>query len=165
MLADAMPQGRGWVMAGPTGCGKTARARVAARALGIRMRAADAMVMQAASDGAGEGAVLDAGCLGLGRFSHRQEVNDLIIDDLGREQRECVLWGERRDIMREILERRLDAWPHIRTYATTNLTEAELAERYGARVASRLAQAAMLLRMPARDWRREGSEQFGWGMA
>ena len=108
---------------------------------------------------------LDAGCLGLGRFSHRQEVNDLVIDDLGRETQEVVLWGTRRDIMREILERRLDAWPHIRTYATTNLTEAELEARYGGRVASRLAQAAMLLRMPARDWRRAGAERFGWGMA
>ena len=163
MRDGRMPGGRGWVLYGGTGCGKTARARLAADYCGIRIRSADAIVGEFAGSDGGNGALEDAGRLGLCPHTHRDPGSDLIIDDLGREVREVVMYGTRRDPMREILERRLDEWPRIRTYITTNLAEDELERRYGERVASRLAGSCVLVAMPQMDWRRAEAEKYGWG--
>ena len=153
MAADRVRGGYGWVMSGGTGTGKTVRAKLAAKAAGIRFRRADDIVAEMAGTDGGIGALEDAGCLGLGHFTRRTPVDDLVIDDLGRELPSINMWGTRRDVMREILERRLDAWPHIRTYATTNLTREQLEQRYGARVLSRLAGSTLWLPMQGPDRR------------
>lgn len=160
MRTDTIAGGYGWVMSGGTGTGKTVRATLAAQAAGIRIRRADDMVAEMAGTDGSSDALMDTACMGLGHFSHRYQVNDLIIDDLGREVPSVNIWGTRRDLMREILERRLDAWPKIRTYVTTNLTLDQLRQRYGERVMSRLEGATIWLPMRGGDRRITG--KTGW---
>lgn len=153
MRDDAMPNGRGWLLMGGTGTGKTARARLASEVSGTALVSADEVVSMYVDEGGGTAALLAAARLGLGRHERRYPACDLIIDDLGRERPESRVFGERVDVMREVLERRLDAWPHLRTYATTNLSEGQLLERYGERAVSRMRQAMAFYEMPAGDYR------------
>lgn len=159
MMEDSVTGGYGWVMSGGTGTGKTVRAMLAAKLTGIRFKRADDMVIEFAASGK-DADLFEVGCLGLGRHDHRYQVDDLVIDDLGRELPEVVIFGNRRDVMREILERRLDAWPHIRTYVTTNLTFEQLGRRYGERIMSRLGGSTLWLPMRGGDRRITG--KTGW---
>ena len=154
MMSDTMPNDRGWVLYGGVGCGKTARARVAADLCGLMFcEAAQLCDEYRVSD-----PVVVARLPGGWQMpSSRCGLADLVIDDLGAEPKSIMIWGERREPLREILEARFNRWPRIRTYITTNLTPQELEARYGARVASRVAGCCLPILLSAPDWRRRGN--------
>ena len=133
---------RGWIFSGGVGSGKTRRAQIASQYTGITMLSAPRIIEKAAANVSESNSLLDAGRLPVGlTITSRAWEFDLIIDDLGTEPTEYSDWGVKRDLMAEVLIARLDLWPHVRTFITTNLNKSELKARYGARVASRLFQA------------------------
>lgn len=62
----------------------------------------------------------------------------LIIDDLGEELKEAMVYGTPLYLLREILEARYDSL--LFTVVTTNLTPNDLPEHYGWRVVDRFAE-------------------------
>jgi hypothetical protein len=133
--------GRGWILAGGVGSGKTVRANLAAVYSGTPMQTAGDIVARAAVNVTESNRLGDAGCLPTFEFSGRGAEFDLIIDDLGTEPSAYSAFGIKRDLMAEVLLARLNLWPKVRTYITTNLNKAELHARYGERIVSRLFQA------------------------
>lgn len=73
---------------------------------------------------------------------------NICIDDLGAESI-TKHFGEEEDIMRRFLEQRYNLRHKVTTDIITNLTMAELAERYGARVESRLYEVGITLKVGA----------------
>jgi hypothetical protein len=138
---DAVNQ-RGWIFSGGVGSGKTRRAQIASRYAGVPLVSAPRIVEDAAVNVTKSNRLGDAGRLpgGLSINSRAWEF-DLIIDDLGTEPSAFSAYGVIRDLMAEVLLARLNLWPKVRTYITTNLNKAELHARYGERIVSRLFQA------------------------
>lgn len=133
---------RGWIFSGGVGSGKTRRAEIASHYAGVPLVSASEIVEEAAVNVCSVGRLCSAGRLPVGlSITSRAREFDLIIDDLGTEPQTYSAWGVKRDLMAEVLLARLDLWPHVRTFITTNLNKSELKARYGARVASRLFQA------------------------
>ena len=149
MRSGTMPGDRGWILQGGVGSGKTTRALIASRLCGVEMASAAELFDLFASAG-----VVSAARIPGWRASCRCDGCDLIIDDVGAEPPSMRIYGEPRHPLAEILEARLNLWPRVRTYLTTNLTGEDLEARYGARVASRLAGACITITLDAPDWRR-----------
>ena len=57
--------------------------------------------------------------------------------------------------MQFILERRLNHWPKVKTYITSNLTREDIGRRYGERLLSRLEGSMVFIPLDGRDWRRQ----------
>ena len=76
---------------------------------------------------------------GLNFFGEAPRV--LVIDDLGAEPLTTRRYGDERNVLAYVLERRYRIGfqrQHSRTVVTTNLTDAELVKRYGARISDRM---------------------------
>lgn len=74
----------------------------------------------------------------------------LAIDDLGREYNDQA--GRHLHALTRILERRYEA--QLPTVVTTNITKADFAARYGARVADRIAGSGAWIQLEGRSMRR-----------
>ena len=159
--ADAQ-QANGVIFSGCTGSGKTVRARFLAKFCGIRMRSARDMAMDLASRGeiTMPQVLTCAGLSTVTGIPGRERTCDIIIDDLGAEPPEFVIFGTRLDLMGLMLEERLEHSGDVKTYITTNLDIDGLRRRYGERVFSRMRQHLVFLRMPNTD-RRIG-KAYGW---
>lgn len=152
---------RGAIFMGCTGCGKTKRAKLLSEFCGIPMFSAGNMALKLASVGNIEiQDILKCAYLGGGDENLISSHDDLIIDDLGQEPASFVLYGTRLDLMRMMLEERLNHADKVKTYITTNLTAAELTERYGKRVISRMREFLPLFKMPKVDYRIGNT--YGW---
>lgn len=145
MKCDCLQQRRGWVMMGRPGAGKTRRAAIISKLLSIPMRSARDMVLEICSTKITTESIRAIAGLGTCRITGRAREQDLIIDDLGIELPRATFFGTPIDPMSEMLSIRLDLWPHVRTYITTNLEQAALAERYGERIWSRLNEQMIFL--------------------
>lgn len=78
---------------------------------------------------------------------------DLIIDDIGCEKTESVNFGNRRDLMEQIIMARYGVFPKYQTHFSTNLSEEMLCERYGQRIFSRLKEMCVFVKMNGKDRR------------
>ena len=78
---------------------------------------------------------------------------DLIIDDIGCEKTESSTFGNKRDIMEQVITARYNVFPEHQTHFSTNLSEELLLERYGQRVFSRLKEMCVFVRMNGIDRR------------
>lgn len=67
---------------------------------------------------------------------------DMCFDDLGTESAETVIYGNRVNVMSEIIQIRYNAFHNkgIKTHYTTNLAPDEIEKRYGTRVSDRLKE-------------------------
>jgi hypothetical protein len=141
----SQPPTTGWVLAGPTGTGKTAIAAAIAHDLddrGAFWTAADLVrhIVDADTTGRGQGSATR---------NHIIDRTLLVIDDLGDEGPGPNGWHTR--IIREVLEGR-----HRRrliTIITTNLTPHDITSRYGRRILSRLQEACQWRAMDGADRR------------
>jgi len=131
---------RGLVIKGDCGIGKTLGVRIlAARFRWTFTSAVDyakAYVEQKPS-------AFDAVADGLDFFGNAPRV--LVIDDLGAEPAAVRRYGDERNVLAYVLERRSRIGfqrQHSRTVVTTNLTDEELVRRYGARISDRLNEMA-----------------------
>ena len=149
MKDDTLPGKHGWILFGGTGTGKTTRARLAAEFAGIEMVYARRLFDDLTSK-----PFWEASRIGSLTTTRRLRCSDLVIDDLGTEQQTVSQYGNIRNPMAELLEERYAVWPNIRTYITTNLSPAEILERYGERVASRLEEMCARIRLDGADRRR-----------
>lgn len=68
---------------------------------------------------------------------------DMCFDDLGTESAETVIYGNRVNVMSEIIQIRYNAFQNkgLKTHYTTNLTPDEIEKRYGTRISDRLNEA------------------------
>ena len=75
----------------------------------------------------------------VNRFGHK--IAGLCIDDLGTEAVPAIRFGDRRNVIEEIiLSRYDDQLPFNTTHITTNITEDEIESKYGSRVRDRLRE-------------------------
>lgn len=153
MRENSLPGGRGWVLCGPVGTGKTVRARLAAKWSGVAYATARELYEGLAERGSSFWRVANLPARPTGR---RSRGSDLVIDHLGEEPERVSVFGVVRRPLREILLERLSRWPEARTYVATRLTPEALADRYGADVASRLAGACGWLVLGGPDRRLNG---------
>lgn len=79
--------------------------------------------------------------------------SSLCIQDLGSEPQEAVYMGNRRRVLRAILEARGDLRDHL-TFISSNIPPSALGDYYGDRVASRIAQMCNVYRLGGQDRRR-----------
>jgi len=79
----------------------------------------------------------------------------LIIDDLG-EETTSVRYGERREVLTEVLTDRYDAWQRhrVKTFITTNMDSKEFVARYGARVLDRVLDMCEVVKFAGKSARR-----------
>ncbi len=88
------------------------------------------------------------GC--LDSFVNRQV---LCIQDLGSEARETLYMGNRQEVLKSVLEQRGDKRGQF-TFISTNLTENQIQDYYGDRVASRLKQLCNTIYLTGKDRRK-----------
>lgn len=74
-----------------------------------------------------------------------------MFDDFGQEG-DASRYGKK-NILKEILEKRYACGTHWRTYVTTNLTESQIREKYGKRVYSRIHEMFNIVPMIGDDFR------------
>jgi DNA replication protein DnaC len=153
VATNCMRDGKGVFLLGVTGCGKTRRLRLMADTIWLRMRDAADMVRELTQDGSKAAWSTVCNLPEYGVCSpHRY---DLIIDDLGVESGDNRVYGNRRDIMAEIIMARYKAFPRFKTHFASNLTEAAIREEYGERIYSRLCEMCVFLTVPGGDRRRQ----------
>lgn len=77
-----------------------------------------------------------------------EQPDEVVIDDLGEEP-ECVLYGQREEVLANVVCERYVAWKRsgVRTYVTTNMASADLDKRYGRRVLDRLTEICVVIRI------------------
>ena len=131
---------RGLFIKGDCGIGKT----MGAKLLAARFRWAFVSAVDYASAYVTQSeTALERLADGLNFFEEPPRV--LVIDDLGAEPQSIRRYGDERNVLAYVLERRYRIGfqrQHSRTIVTTNLTDAEIARRYGARISDRLNEMA-----------------------
>lgn len=156
---------RGWILTGPTGCGKTTAAEWCRWAANKGRQKQEWVQMRNVLDiyddiydvmqREGHMSEDKKAAYGLtrGECLHEHSL-DLIIDDLGAEPRMAIHYGQRSCPLQEMLMRRYVAYPQAKTYITTNLTMDEIAREYGDRVRSRLEEMCDVITLQGVDLRR-----------
>jgi len=157
---------KGWVLNGGTGVGKTMRAHLAVWATNLGRKDSPSIWLSVdrASDLAQKIVLAHEGSLQDLFTAYRVSGPtvtkgvrfpgmDMVIDDLGSEADVIKAFGTSINPMRDLLELRLELFPQVKTYITTNLTAKEIESRYGERVASRLEEACAWVHLDGPDRR------------
>lgn len=147
---------KGFLIQGGVGCGKTARIRLFSKLFCVQILNAKPLCKALAENNSTD----------FFRNMTRTDIFsldepparyfDTIIDDLGTEEREYLTFGNRRDVMDEVLSARYLIFEkrRIKTHFTTNLNDKMLYDRYGERIYSRLCEMCHFIKMPGGDRRR-----------
>ena len=80
----------------------------------------------------------------------------VVVDDLGSEPRSIKRYGSELAVVATVLERRyrMFAKAGCRTVITTNLTDAEIIDRYGDRINDRLNEMLVFVTVNGNSWRK-----------
>jgi len=127
---------RGLFVKGDCGIGKTLGVRILAARFGWAFTTA---VDYAGAYAEQRGPVFDDLADGLNFFGEPPRV--LVIDDLGAEPPTVRHYGDERNVLAYVLERRYRIGfqrQQSRTIVTSNLTDAEIVRRYGSRISDRM---------------------------
>lgn len=146
--------GKGILLYGMVGCGKSRRFELVSNLLGITIRSAKDFGY-AWKECEGDSPDFQEYCL-AGRIPYNvypSTYHDLIIDDLGIESETYNAYGNIGDVMQTVIEYRYKVFPQFKTYFTTNLNDEELKNRYGARCYSRLNEMCAFVKMEGTDRR------------
>lgn len=90
---------------------------------------------------------------GTTKLQEYNTTNCLAIDDLGKERHEIVFFGNRINILREILNYRHSA--RMLTHITTNLPLSKISEIYGHEIESRLFEMCNIYELAGPDRRKQ----------
>lgn len=143
---------KGLIVSGTPGTGKTVRFQFIADRLGIKMITAHEVVRCLLIDG--EEGLRELCRLDISRYnSVPHHYYDLIIDDIGAEPTEQIVYGTRFNAIADIIERRYLIFPEWKTHFSTNLTEEQLKDRYGERVFSRINEMCHFVTLTGKDRR------------
>jgi DNA replication protein DnaC len=132
-------QGYGILLTGEAGVGKT----FLLSCLGVRLYVADV--------------IASYGLVGIHEFFAWTDGHEICIDDLGSE-RTTVEYGNRDDVLKAVLAHR-ERDPKNRTHITTNLTAAQIAERYGDRTLSRVLGMCKAFQLQGGNRRKPATQQ------
>lgn len=88
-------------------------------------------------------------------LSEKQSCLAILIDDLGEDAKEAVIYGNVLTPIVDLFEYRYEQ--RLFTIATTNLDPPELMQKYGERVASRLSEMMLTLTFTHKDYRIEST--------
>ena len=143
--------GKGIIMIGNPGTGKTRRMKWASRAFDIPMLSAMEIAEAYADQNTDKNDLLRLFCPRWSEIPNHY--NDLIIDDLGCEPVETVIYGTRFNVLADVIQKRYDRFPRFKTHFTTNLTKKEILSRYGERVFSRLNEMCCFIALTGKDRR------------
>ena len=130
----AGPRRLGLLLTGAPGLGKTFFME---RVLGLRpVRARDVVAAYTQAQGYNAAFWYDV----FGAWDSEQ-CDRAVVDDLGEEP-ECVLYGQREEVLANVICTRYVAWQRsgARLFVTTNLSARDLDQRYGTRVLDRLRE-------------------------
>lgn len=150
--------GKGLLLMGTTGTGKTYLLRTLSRMFSIPFVTA----RDIADVVADERAYRDLIRLDTPRWSEvPKHWNDVIVDDLGAECRSVTIYGRTYYPGESlILDRAIAFERGFKTHFTTNLTEAELRERYGDRCWSRLSMMCVPVTLVGPDRRQVSRHEW-----
>jgi DNA replication protein DnaC len=82
--------------------------------------------------------------LGPSILNHYSNLEGICLDDLGQEH-EGISYGQRADVLGQILSSRYNRFAFNKTHITTNLDFAQLSSKYGGRIADRFLQMFNIL--------------------
>ncbi len=149
---DESNKKKGLIVSGTPGTGKTVRFKFIAETLGIKMITAHEVVRCLLIDG--EEGLRELCRLDISRYgSVPPHYYDLIIDDIGAEPTEQIVYGTRFNAIADIIERRYLIFPQWKTHFSTNLTKEQLTDRYGERVFSRMNEMCHFVTLTGKDRR------------
>nr|DAL71775.1 MAG TPA: replicative helicase [Caudoviricetes sp.] len=150
--------GKGLLLMGTTGTGKTFLLRALSRLFDIPF----ATARDIADAVADERAYRELMRLNIPRWSEiPKHWNDLIIDDLGAECRSVTVYGRTYYPGESMIFDRAIAFERgFKTHFSTNLTEAELKERYGDRCWSRMSMMCVPVTIVGPDRRQTAREAW-----
>ena len=153
IAVNEMKDGKGVFFLGNTGCGKTRRLRLISEQLLIPMWDSMQLINELRRNDTKDHFIDVCNLPVYGNCSMHHY--DFIIDDLGVEARESNTYGNRRDIMEEVLYERYKCFPRNKTHFSSNLTEEAIAQSYGERIYSRLCEMCVFITVPGEDRRRQ----------
>ena len=145
--------GKGIFLLGPTGTGKSRRLEFMAEAFEIQMINAITLCDRMAEE-KHDADRLEVLNLIPPRWSERpKHCCDLIIDDLGTEPQEYVVYGTRRNFMIDAITKRYERFPEYKTHFTSNLPKENIRLLYGDRIWSRLNEMCVFVTITGKDRR------------
>lgn len=153
VYTNEVADGKGIFLLGPTGTGKSRRMEFAAEAFEIAMVDATTLCDRLATvkDDYERLEVLN---LIPPRWSERPaHCCDLIIDDLGTEPQEYVVYGTHRNLIINAITKRYDRFPEYKTHFTSNLPKENIRLLYGERIWSRLNEMCVFVSLTGKDRR------------
>lgn len=155
MLAKAttgeIKGGKGIFLLGNTGCGKTRRLKILSEQLLIPMWDSIRLVNELRRDDTKDHFEYVCNLPVFGNCSRHHY--DFIIDDLGAESGDNRSYGNRRDIMGEVLNERYMCFPRFKTHFSSNLPLEAIRASYGERLWSRLNEMCVFITLPGEDRR------------
>lgn len=137
-IIKAYLQGRGLLLSGPAGTGKTF----------LMTLLAGTQAMQHADRD-----INDWGLSGIHGWYDWRDGLTVVIDDLGCERTACS-YGDKEDLLKVVIEHRYAAQKGI-THVTTNLSAGQISERYGERILDRLMEMCTPFRFTGESYRRK----------
>jgi DNA replication protein DnaC len=157
-LTETVEDNKGFCVMGGVGCGKSKRMLLFSRLFNIKIITAKEICNYAlaSSNPFLVNEIVNAVIDKTGLYQKR--MYDLVLDDLGDEEENAMIYGNRKDIIRDAIDIRYNLFDYgggHRTHFTTNLTLAELEERYGDRTFSRLNKMVHFIEMEGKDRRKK----------
>ncbi len=150
---------KGFAVFGGVGCGKTRRILLFRKLFNVKFVNAFEVCNVLQRHIRGSESYLDVinANVDIGAIKQPREY-DLIVDDIGYEDPEYVVFGDRRDIGSDIIQYRYNLFAYKgghKTHFTTNLTDKQLYNRYGEANHSRLKEMCHFVTMPGEDRRKK----------
>jgi len=147
---------KGLLLMGGTGTGKTTLLRVMVDLIKIEWRQADQIAEFAQDDAEEFRRALRLKWYDDARRRHFDALEaDMVIDDIGTEPAEIMVFGTRKNPLSEAIHLRHIEWQNhgIKTHFSTNLSPDEIVSRYSARTWSRLNEMCELVEIGGADRR------------
>lgn len=96
----------------------------------------------------------ESGIDGIAKYTVRELMTDLAIDELGREPTDAKHYGTNLNVVQTVLQLRYECRHQFYTHVTTNLTPDSISSKYGVYIADRIKEMFNLIPMEGVSRRR-----------
>jgi energy-coupling factor transporter ATP-binding protein EcfA2 len=154
VVANETNSGKGILLMGNVGSGKSKRMKQLATMLDCSFKSAETFGEAWREMGENFDFQHYCGCVKPRWDVVPKHWNDLIIDDIGTEERVYNSYGNSCDVMSRVIMERYKVFPEWKTHFTTNLNREQLLDRYGERIYSRLNEMCLFVKLNHGDRRK-----------